>query len=130
VEPDDVDYVNAHGTSTPLNDAAEARALAIALGDRAATVPVSSTKSTIGHLLGAGGAVEAIATLLALQEGVAPPNLGWAERDPAIDLDVVVGGPRPLGAPAGRPLTAVSNSFGFGGHNAVVCLQAPDGGGA
>lgn len=130
VEPDDVDYVNAHGTSTPLNDAAEARALAIALGDHAAAVPVSSTKSTIGHLLGAGGAVEAIATLLALQAGVAPPNLGWAERDPAIDLDVVVGGPRPLDASAGRPLTALSNSFGFGGHNAVVCLQAPDDGGA
>jgi 3-oxoacyl-[acyl-carrier-protein] synthase II len=126
VQPHDIDYINAHGTSTPLNDAAEARALATALGDRASTVPVSSTKSTIGHLLGAGGAVEAIATLLALQDGVAPPNLGWAERDPRIDLDVVVGEPRALGSPAGRPLTALSNSFGFGGHNAVLCLQAAD----
>ncbi|MEV4419421.1 beta-ketoacyl-[acyl-carrier-protein] synthase family protein [Patulibacter sp. NPDC049589] len=125
VAPEDVDYVNAHGTSTALNDAAEARALGIALGARASTVPVSSTKSTIGHLLGAGGAVEAIATLLALGAGVAPPNLGWADADPAIDLRIVTGGPLPLPAPAGRPLTALSNSFGFGGHNAVLCMQAP-----
>ncbi len=128
VPPSEVDYVNAHGTSTPLNDAAEARALRIALGDRAGTVPVSSTKSTLGHLLGAGGAVEAIATLLALADGVAPPNLGFEHADPAIELHVVAGGPERLPAPVGRPLTAISNSFGFGGHNAVLCLQAPDAG--
>jgi 3-oxoacyl-[acyl-carrier-protein] synthase II len=120
----DVDYVNAHGTSTPLNDAAEARALRTALGARASTVPVSSTKSTIGHLLGAGGAVEAIATLLALEAGVAPPNLGWQTPDPEIALTIVAGAPLPLRVPEDRPLTALSNSFGFGGHNAVLCLQA------
>jgi 3-oxoacyl-[acyl-carrier-protein] synthase II len=124
VAPEDVDYVNAHGTSTPLNDAAEARALATTLGPRAATVPISSTKSAIGHLLGAGGAVEAIATLLALADGVAPPNLGWATLDPELDLNVVSGEPLALPVPDGRPLTALSNSFGFGGHNAVLCLQA------
>ncbi|MGX6448290.1 beta-ketoacyl-[acyl-carrier-protein] synthase family protein [Patulibacter sp. S7RM1-6] len=123
VAPADVDHVNAHGTSTPLNDAAEARALRAALGDRAATVPVSSTKSTLGHLLGAGGAVEAVATLLALRDGVAPPTLGYAQADPEVDLRVVADGPLALDRPAGRPLTALSSSFGFGGHNAVLCLQ-------
>ncbi|WP_210495727.1 beta-ketoacyl-[acyl-carrier-protein] synthase family protein [Patulibacter sp. SYSU D01012] len=123
VGSDDVDYVNAHGTSTPLNDAAEARALRAALGARAATVPVSSTKSTLGHLLGAGGAVEAVATLLALRDAVAPPNLGYEQEDPEVGLRIVTGTALALDRPADRPLTALSNSFGFGGHNAVLCLQ-------
>jgi 3-oxoacyl-[acyl-carrier-protein] synthase II len=124
--PQDIDYVNAHGTSTTLNDQAESRALVTALGDRACTVPVSSTKSTIGHLLGASGAVEAIATLLALEEGVAPANLGYEVPDPEIPLRIIADGPLTLPAVEGRPHTAISNSFGFGGHNAVLCLQADD----
>jgi 3-oxoacyl-[acyl-carrier-protein] synthase II len=117
--PEDVNYVNAHGTSTPLNDAAETAALHTAFGAHARRIPVSSTKSAIGHLLGAAGAVEAIATLLALRDRVAPPTLGWEERDPGLDLDYVPDGPRPLDGNVG-----ISNSFGFGGHNAVLALAA------
>jgi 3-oxoacyl-[acyl-carrier-protein] synthase II len=120
--PGDIDYINAHGTSTGLNDLAEARALELALGPRASDIPVSSTKSTLGHLLGAAGAVEAVATVLALRAKVAPPNLGYDEADPAIELDVVTGSARRL--PASEELVALSNSFGFGGHNAVLCLAA------
>jgi 3-oxoacyl-[acyl-carrier-protein] synthase II len=124
VTADAVDYVNAHGTSTPLNDRAETLALKRALGERAGQIPVSSTKSAIGHLLGAAGAVEAVATVLALQERVAPPTLGWAEPDDGLDLDYVPMAARPLAVPAGRRPIALSNSFGFGGHNAVLCLEA------
>jgi 3-oxoacyl-[acyl-carrier-protein] synthase II len=124
--PEDVDYVNAHGTSTPLNDRAETAALKAALGEHAANVPVSSTKSAIGHLLGAAGAVEAIATVLALRKGVAPPTLNLEEPDEGLDLDYVPGAARELrsrgtNGNAGR-LVALSNAFGFGGHNAVLCL--------
>jgi 3-oxoacyl-[acyl-carrier-protein] synthase II len=131
-----IDYVNAHGTSTPLNDRAETHAIKLALGEHALRIPVSSTKSAIGHLLGAAGAVEAVATLLALRDGVAPPTLGLSEPDDGLDLDYVPGAARPLardaaagdGAQSGpeseRPLLALSNSFGFGGHNAVLCLEA------
>jgi 3-oxoacyl-[acyl-carrier-protein] synthase II len=119
----DVDYVNAHGTSTPLNDRSETMALKLALGERAATVPVSSTKSAIGHLLGAAGAVEAIATVEALRRRLAPPTLGWAEAEEGLDLDYVPGSARPLENGDG-PLVAISDSFGFGGHNAVLCLAA------
>jgi 3-oxoacyl-[acyl-carrier-protein] synthase II len=124
LEPGELDYVNAHGTSTPLNDRAETLALKRALGEHAQRVPVSSTKSAIGHLLGAAGAVEAVATILALRDRVAPPTLGWEERDPELDLDYVPGAARPLSVPEGRAATAISNSFGFGGHNAVLCLEA------
>jgi 3-oxoacyl-[acyl-carrier-protein] synthase II len=124
--PEDVDYVNAHGTSTPLNDRAETAAIKAALGEHAANVPVSSTKSAIGHLLGAAGAVEAIATILALQASVAPPTLSLEEPDEGLDLDYVPGTARELvsrgtNGHAGR-LVALSNAFGFGGHNAVLCL--------
>jgi 3-oxoacyl-[acyl-carrier-protein] synthase II len=122
--PEGIDYVNAHGTSTPLNDRAESEALEATLGERAREVPVSSLKSAIGHLLGAAGAVEAVATTLALRRGQAPPTVGWEQRDEGLDLDYVPGGPRPLESPNGRPLRALSNSFGFGGHNAVLCLEA------
>ena len=121
---EDVDYVNAHGTSTPLNDRAETVALKSALGERAMDVPVSSTKSAIGHLLGAAGAVEAVATVHALRARLAPPTLGYAEVDEGLDLDYVPDAPRPLranGNDGGAPI-ALSNSFGFGGHNAVLCL--------
>ena len=122
--PADVDYVNAHGTSTQLNDRAETLALKLALGERAGQIPVSSTKSAIGHLLGAAGAVEAVATILALRDRIAPPTIGWEEPDEGLDLDYVPGTARPLALSNGRPPVALSNSFGFGGHNATLCLQA------
>jgi 3-oxoacyl-[acyl-carrier-protein] synthase II len=129
LEPADVDYVNAHGTSTPLNDRTETEALKTALGERAGEVPVSSTKSAIGHLLGAAGAVEAVATIGALGAGVAAPTLGYEQPEEGLDLDYVPATSRPLERrPNGagpRPLVAISNSFGFGGHNAVLCLGVP-----
>lgn len=123
IDPGDVDYINAHGTSTPLNDRSETFAIKLALGDHASEVPVSSTKSVIGHLLGAAGAVEAIVTILALRDRMAPPTVGWGERDEELDLDYV---PelRPLDVPSDRPAIGISNSFGFGGHNAVIVLEA------
>ena len=126
--PEDLDYVNAHGTSTPLNDRSETEAIKLALGEHAYSLPVSSTKSAIGHLLGAAGAVEAVATVLALRDRVAPPTLGYGEQDEGLDLDYVADGARPLAARQNghgpKPATAISNSFGFGGHNAVLCLGA------
>ena len=124
LEPADVAYVNAHGTSTPLNDRAETEAIKAALGEHASAVPVSSTKSAIGHLLGAAGAVEAIATLLALRDRIAPPTLNHEEPDEGLDLDYVPGKARPLAAGDG-PLVGISNAFGFGGHNVVLCIEAP-----
>jgi 3-oxoacyl-[acyl-carrier-protein] synthase II len=124
VAPEEIVYVNAHGTSTPLNDRAETIALKSALGEHAKVIPVSSTKSAIGHLLGAGGAVEAIATILALRARLIPPTLGWAEREDGLDLDYVPDSARPLDLGDGQRPIAISNSFGFGGHNAVLCLEA------
>ena len=115
--------MNAHGTSTPLNDRAETAALKRALGDHAQAIPVSSTKSAIGHLLGAAGAVEAVATILALRDRIAPPTLGLEEPEEGLDLDYVPGAARPLALDGKRPV-ALSSSFGFGGHNAVLCLEA------
>ncbi|MDQ4025702.1 MAG: beta-ketoacyl-[acyl-carrier-protein] synthase II [Actinomycetota bacterium] len=123
VRSDDVVYVNAHGTSTPLNDRSETAAIKSALGEeRAAKVPVSSTKSAIGHLLGAAGAVEAIATLLALRDRIAPPTLNYEEPDDGLDLDYVPNEARPLQNGDARAI-GISNAFGFGGHNAVLCLE-------
>jgi 3-oxoacyl-[acyl-carrier-protein] synthase II len=119
----DVDYVNAHGTSTPLNDAAETKAIKAALGERAGDIPVSSTKSAIGHLLGAAGAVEAIATIEALRRRQAPPTVGYEEAEEGLDLDYVEGSAKPIVNGDG-PVVAISNSFGFGGHNAVLVLSA------
>ena len=119
-----VDYVNAHGTSTQLNDRAETMALKSVLGDRATHVPISSTKSAIGHLLGAAGAVEAVATILALRDRIAPPTIGYEEPEDGMDLNYVPGTARPLKMSNGRPPVALSNSFGFGGHNATLCLEA------
>jgi 3-oxoacyl-[acyl-carrier-protein] synthase II len=124
VSASDLHYVNAHGTSTPLNDRSETDALKAALGEQTAkSLPVSSTKSAVGHLLGAAGAVEAVATLLALRERIAPPTLGYEVPDEGLDLDYVPDGPRPLEGANGRAV-ALSNSFGFGGHNAVLCIAA------
>jgi 3-oxoacyl-[acyl-carrier-protein] synthase II len=124
VEPGEVAYVNAHGTSTPLNDRSETEALKTVFGDRAGSIPVSSLKSSIGHLLGAAGAVEAVATTLALRDAVAPPTLNYEEADEGLDLDYVPGESRPIER-NGRAPIGISNSFGFGGHNVVLCLEAP-----
>jgi 3-oxoacyl-[acyl-carrier-protein] synthase II len=120
--PEDVVYVNAHGTSTPLNDRAETKAIKAVLGDDT-EIPVSSTKSAIGHLLGAAGAVEAVATILALRDRIAPPTLGYEEPEEGMDLDYVPGQARQLRV-NGKPAVGLSNSFGFGGHNVVLCLEA------
>lgn len=117
--PADIDYVNAHGTGTALNDAIETRAIKEVFGAEAARVAVSSTKPVTGHLLGAAGAVEAIICLRALAEGVIPPTINYAEPDPACDLDYVPNEPRPT-----RLRVAMSNSFGFGGHNACLVLRS------
>src|SRR3954462_14467454 len=109
VAPDELAYVNAHGTSTPLNDRSETAALKAALGSAAASVPVSSTKSAIGHLLGAAGAVEAIATVLALRERLIPPTLGFEEREEGLDLDYVPGSARVRASQEARiPAAAVA----------------------
>jgi 3-oxoacyl-[acyl-carrier-protein] synthase II len=121
--PADVDYVNAHGTSTQLNDAAETAALKRALGEDARRVPISSTKSAIGHLLGAAGAVEAVATLRTLITGVIAPTLGYEVPDPELDLDYVPGEARPLITGNGHPPLAISNSFAFGGHNVALAIR-------
>lgn len=125
VAPEEVHYVNAHGTSTPHNDLAETNAIKSALGDHAKQVPVSSLKSAVGHLMGAAGAVEAIATVHALRARVAPPTLNYEQPDPELDLDYVPDSPRLLPDAAAAPrAVGISNSFGFGGHNAVICLAA------
>ncbi len=118
ITPEDVDYINAHGTSTPTNDGAEATAFHYAFGDYAGKVPVSSTKSMTGHLLGAAGGVEAIATLQALQHQFLPPNINLHEQDPDIDLNVVS-----KSGQAAEVTYAMSDSLGFGGHNAVIVLK-------
>jgi 3-oxoacyl-[acyl-carrier-protein] synthase II len=124
IQSAELSYVNAHGTSTPLNDAAETAALKRALGeDRAKLVPVSSTKSAIGHLLGAAGAVEAVATVETLRTRIIAPTLGYEVPDPELDLDFVPGEARPLIVTNGHPPTAISNSFAFGGHNAALVLR-------
>jgi 3-oxoacyl-[acyl-carrier-protein] synthase II len=121
--PEDVVYVNAHGTSTQLNDRAETRAIKAALGEHANQVQVSSTKSAIGHLLGAAGAVEAVATILALRDRMAPPTLNYEEPDEDMDLNYVPNEAQPLNVGEKAPL-ALSNAFGFGGHNVVLALEA------
>ena len=118
IAPQAVDYINAHGTSTPLNDASETAAIHTVFGDYAAKLMVSSTKSMTGHLLGAAGAVEAIFTALALREGFVPATIGYQVPDPACDLDVVPNQGRPADIQA-----ALSNSLGFGGHNAAIVLK-------
>ena len=105
IAAESVDYVNAHGTSTPANDSNETAAIKSALGSRANDIPVSSTKSMTGHLLGGSGGIEAVACVLALRNGVVPPTINYNNPDPECELT--------LG-------TVLSNSFGFGGHN--VCL--------
>ncbi|GGG81059.1 beta-ketoacyl-ACP synthase II [Paenibacillus radicis (ex Gao et al. 2016)] len=118
IEPSDIDYINAHGTSTPVGDRSETKAIKKALGDHAYKVAVSSTKSMTGHLLGAAGGVEAVILGLTLQNGVIAPTINLENQDPECDLDYVPNKPRKADV-----RTALSNSFGFGGHNATIVLK-------
>jgi 3-oxoacyl-[acyl-carrier-protein] synthase II len=119
VEPEQVDYVVAHGTSTPLNDATETRAIRAAFGDHAARLAVSSNKSMIGHTLGAAGAMSALAATLAIRDGIVPPTINYQTPDPACDLDYVPNVARQM------PVNvAIVNGFGFGGQNAVAVFRA------
>jgi 3-oxoacyl-[acyl-carrier-protein] synthase II len=118
LEPQDVDYINAHGTSTEPNDRLETSAIKTVFGDAAYSVAISSTKSMTGHMLGAAGAVEAIASALAIRDQEVPPTINYATPDPNCDLDYVPNTARKL------PVNvAMSNSFGFGGHNATLVLK-------
>ena len=119
----DLDHINAHATSTPAGDVAEARAIRRALGSAADSIAVSATKSMTGHLLGAAGAVEAVFAICAVRERIAPPTINITEVDPAIDLDVVRDEPRQLGDGT-RPVIALNNSFGFGGHNVALTFRS------
>jgi 3-oxoacyl-[acyl-carrier-protein] synthase II len=117
---DDVTHINAHATSTPTGDIAEYKALRSVFGDRVHEIPVSATKASTGHLLGGTGALEAVFTVLALRDRQAPPTINITEQDPEIPLRVSAQ-PQPLGD---GPQLAISNSFGFGGHNAVAAFQS------
>lgn len=118
--PGDIGYVNAHGTGTEANDGVESAAIRAVLGDRAGDVPVSSTKSMHGHLLGAAGALEFVAALLAMQRRILPPTMHLRNPDPACDLDYVPNAAREV-----APFAAIlSNSFAFGGTNAVLAAIA------
>ena len=120
--PEEIDYINAHGTSTPLNDPIETRAIRTVFGDHAYRVPISSTKSMVGHLMGAAGAVEAIACAKILETGTVHPTINYEIPDPECDLDYV-----PNKARVTHPRTALSNSFGFGGHNATLIFRRWEG---
>jgi len=115
---DEFDYVNAHGTSTPLNDPNESRAIKSVFGDRAAELSISSTKSCTGHMLGAAGAMEFVASTLAIRDGVIPPTINLQVPDPECDLDYTPNTPRKRVVRA-----ALTNSSGFGGHNAALAVR-------
>ena len=119
IDPGEIDYINAHGTSTPLGDAAETRVIKLALGEEnARKTPVSSTKGATGHCLGAAGALEAIFSTLAIRDGKLPPTINYEVADPECDLDYIPNETRDADV-----RVAVSNSFGFGGHNASIVLK-------
>ncbi|HLJ82045.1 MAG TPA: beta-ketoacyl-[acyl-carrier-protein] synthase II, partial [Ktedonobacterales bacterium] len=117
LKPEEVEYINAHGTSTKFNDRDETSAIKTVFGEHARKVAISSTKSMVGHMMGAAGGVEIAVTALALHDGVMPPTINYATPDPECDLDYVPNQAR------SKPISvAMSNSMGFGGHNAVVVL--------
>ena len=122
VSPHEVDYVNAHGTSTPYNDSAETLAIKTVFGDHAYTMAVSSIKSMVGHLFGAAGAIEALSTALTIHTGIIPPTINYRHPDPECDLDYV-----PNEARQANVRVALSNSMGLGGHNGCVILKTFDG---
>ena len=122
LSPDDVDYVNAHGTATRLKDRTETNVIKTVFGERAKQLPVSATKAMVGHLLGAAGGIEAVITLLAMQHGLVPPTINLENPDPECDLDYVPNDARPADIKV-----AVSNSFGFGGHNSSLIFKKYDG---
>ena len=119
ISPAEVDYINAHGTSTELNDQIESQAIKAVFGDRAYKVPISSTKSMTGHLLGGAGGVESIYSVLTIRNGVIPPTINYENPDPLCDLDYVPNSPRPA-----KVDIAMSNSFGFGGTNGTLIFKA------
>jgi 3-oxoacyl-[acyl-carrier-protein] synthase II len=116
--PRDIDYINAHGSSTPLNDKVETQAIKTVFGEEAHRVPISSTKSMMGHLLGAAGAVEAAICVLAVQQGAIPPTINLDQPDPDCDLDYT-----PWVARRGPVRAALTNALGFGGHNSSLVFQ-------
>lgn len=118
VKPDEIDYINAHGTSTQLNDAMETKAIKTALGERAYRIPISSTKSMTGHLIGCAGAIEPAICIMTILNGIIPPTINYDNPDPVCDLDYV-----PNTARKATVNTALTNSFGFGGHNSVLILR-------
>jgi 3-oxoacyl-[acyl-carrier-protein] synthase II len=122
ISPDMVDYVNAHGTSTPLNDKTETKVIKAVLGDHARKVSISSTKSMTGHLLGGSAAIESIASILAIRNGIVPPTINYEEPDPECDLDVT-----PNVAVERNVRYALKNSLGFGGHNAAILFKRWEG---
>jgi 3-oxoacyl-[acyl-carrier-protein] synthase II len=122
MNPEDIDYINAHGTSTPLNDPSETAAIKSIFGEKAYDIPISSTKSMTGHLLGAAGAIESIFCILAMRDSVLPPTINYETPDPECDLDYVPNESRELAVQ-----TTMTNSFGFGGHNATVIYRRTNG---
>jgi len=118
ITPTEVDYINAHGTSTQLNDTMETRAIKTVFGDYAYRVPISSTKSMLGHLIGCAGAAEALICIMAIRNGIIPPTINLTHPDPECDLDYV-----PNTARQAKVTTTLSNSFGFGGHNSVLIFR-------
>jgi 3-oxoacyl-[acyl-carrier-protein] synthase II len=118
IKPEEIDYINAHGTSTQLNDAMETKAIKTIFGEYAYKVPISSTKSMLGHLIGAAGAVEPAICIMTILKGIIPPTINLETPDPACDLDYVPNIARPA-----KVDTALTNSFGFGGHNSVLILR-------
>ena len=118
MKPEEVDYINAHGTSTHFNDAGETEAIKTVFGEHAYKLSVSSTKSMTGHMLGAAGGVEAIAALMAIETGIVPPTINYETPDEGLDLDYV-----PNKSRERKVDVAISNSFGFGGHNACLAFK-------